>query len=123
MNINCTLIIQGLHFGIAYGVLRIFFFKPVIRSIDQESNRQHALHAAIQAHEAALYATQREKESRWIHFQEQVKNKIPYTQPEQGIAKFTVPSLRYPDITKAEVQELKQDVASLLIKQVAHVRT
>src|SRR2546422_328051 len=114
MDINCTLILQGIHFGIAYVLLRTLLFKPSITIIREEERQQHALQESIDSRKATLLVKEQEKQQRWIAFQQQYKTVVPRIYGMEDITHLTLPSVTYPVVTKAQAQALTGDVATSL---------
>ena len=121
IDINCTVIVQAIHFGIAYVVLRVLLFRPTISCIQQAEHHQHQLLDSIEANRAALVAKQQEKDQKWVAFQYRIKALIPVKSVEQEIHHMTMPTISYPSITKAEVTQIKHDVATALVQKVNNV--
>lgn len=48
MEINATLIVQAINFLVAYVLLRMLFFKPVVHAIKEEDNQRDGLLSGIE---------------------------------------------------------------------------
>ena len=59
--INFTLIVQVVHFFIAFFLIKYFFFKPALAHINAEETLQESLVSSVQEHQAAVVA-HKEKE-------------------------------------------------------------
>ena len=65
MDINCTLFIQCLNFGIAYVILTRFIFKPVLIAIMEERAKREALHNAIIASQEGIEELESKRNTSW----------------------------------------------------------
>lgn len=54
MNLNATLLAQGINFLIAYGLIRFLFIKPVLRELNQEKREIDGLEHALTANKEAF---------------------------------------------------------------------
>lgn len=81
MEINCTLLVQCLNFGIAYVILTRLVFKPVLEAILEERAKREAAQQAIVASQAAVENLQAKRAADWKYAQKQFGQglkKIPY---------------------------------------------
>lgn len=53
MNLNATLLVQGIHFLIAYGTIRFLFLKPVLRELNQEKQELDGLESVLTGNKEA----------------------------------------------------------------------
>lgn len=70
MNINMTLMVQAINFGITYWIVRYFLFKPVITIIEREQAEEHALHDVIDQQKKSLEIQEKERQRNWTLCQE-----------------------------------------------------
>ena len=65
MNINITLIVQGINFLIAYGIMRIFLLKPAVQVIQDEEAQQAKLNRVIRQQEQSMIIKGGERQKYW----------------------------------------------------------
>ena len=121
MNINSTLILQGLHFGVAYVMLRKLLFNPVINLVRQEERHRHALESAILDRKAALIAKEQAVQEAWLAFQRYHKTSIPEVEQDRLTTPCKIPALVRPQIDSAQSRIITQEVAQELVQRIMHV--
>jgi hypothetical protein len=120
MNLNSTLILQGIHFGIVYLVLKKFLFKPVIDAVRIEERHLHDLQKSIEHRQAMLRIAQHAMENAWKESQMQRAQSMPDVQESVHIP--SAPELKLPLIPEQTLHTLIADSAHALAKKVEHVK-
>lgn len=77
MNINATLLVQMVHFLIAYGALRYFLLRPLVALIMQDRAYQKKLEDIILEEERIRVHKQEQQVRQWHMFQRSWLQKIP----------------------------------------------
>lgn len=77
MNINATLLIQMINFGIAYIFLRFILFKPVVKLIDNDALKLQILHNHIVEQKKNIGLLKKEQEERLDECKIYCKNNAP----------------------------------------------
>lgn len=119
MEINCTLLVQCLNFGVAYFILTRFVFKPVLEAILEERAKREAMQQAIVASQATIENLQIKRDADWKYAQKkfgQDLKKIPYEL-------HAIPCLyeyEYESPTDAQVVEQAQYIHDSIMKKVTH---
>jgi len=81
MEINCTLFVQFLNFGIAYVILSRLIFKPILESILEERAKRQAMQRAIIVSQEAIKDLETKRSAAWKYAQTHfgiALQKIPY---------------------------------------------
>lgn len=81
MEINCTIFVQCLNFGIAYVILSRLIFRPVLECILEERAKREALQQTIIASQASISDLKAKRAADWKYAQknfEQNIQEIPY---------------------------------------------
>lgn len=120
MEINGTLIVQGINFFIVYVILRLFFFKPIVASIHQEDKELETLQGAIEARTSSVLNKEREIREQWQAFQQSYASTIPHPQQEIVWHDMSYKSAPLPD--QASIDKLSTQVATKLVEKVLHDR-
>lgn len=118
MDINCTLFVQCLNFGIAYVILSRLIFKPVVECILEERIKQDALERALRASQVAIDELEKKRNALWQHAQQffgDYLRKIPY---KQRIMPFSY-QYEYESATDAQVDAHAQRVHDAIMKKVS----
>jgi hypothetical protein len=68
--INATLIVQAVHFFIAYIILRTLFFAPAIRELEVEKGEQLHLEDTIEEVKVSLERKQAIRDAQWREVQQ-----------------------------------------------------
>jgi len=123
--INATLIVQAIHFFIAYVILRTLFFAPAIRELDAEKDEQLRLEGTIEQVKLALERKQAIRDAQWREVQQFYAQNCP--QIRGGDLYFfreISPELEAPRIPEHVRDELVAQASSALtdkIKKIYHV--
>ena len=122
MEINCTLLVQAVHFVIVYWLLRLLLFKPGLAIIFQEQEDQFAAHRALQEHEQKLEHARSKVDKAWrqckTYFAEHAPKKI-----EDNVTFFRgiVPEVMPPKIDPIGEEQHAKKVDHAIVKKVRHV--
>jgi hypothetical protein len=120
MNLNSTLVIQGINFFCAYFILRRYLFGPVVAMVHQEQAQQKALEQAIQMRKHKVDQQEQQLKDSWLAFQELYAQKIPPVQDRQ-IFRQIKPSLEYKNPTAEAVKMLTAEFVPLAVQKVKDV--
>jgi hypothetical protein len=119
MEINCTLIVQCLNFGIAYVILSRLVFKPVLESILDERTKRESMQETIVALQSTIENLQVKRAADWKyaqkHFGQSLK-KIPYELPVMPCSY----EYEYASPTDAQVSEKAKYIHDAIMRKVAH---
>jgi F0F1-type ATP synthase membrane subunit b/b' len=119
MEINCTLFVQCLNFGVAYFILARFVFRPVLEAIFQERAKREAMQQAIVTSQAAIENLQTKRDAEWQHAQKQFA---------QGLKKISyefraIPcsyQYEYASPTDEQITQQAQYIHDSIMKKVTH---
>ena len=75
---DLTLVLQIIHFGIAYVIMQKFIFAPALKIIQAQDHYQKSLEQQIDQARALQMHTQEEQQSRW----QKMKNALRATTPK-----------------------------------------
>ncbi len=107
MLINATLIVQIIHFIIAYFILRFLFFKPAIGELEIETRNEKYLKDTIEDVNVAISQKEDERIKRWqelqLYYQE---NKPDIDDAELYFFRNLTPPLLVPHLNRQEVERL-----------------
>jgi len=117
--INGTLIVQMFNFGVAFFLIKYFFFKPVLAHINAEDALQESLIATVQEHQALAVVKEQELLDHW-------KSVRRYFSEHAPSLRFSARALKRPEIViptfeDAEIIRAAQEAADALVKRVDHV--
>lgn len=121
MNVNLTLVIQGLNFFCAYYLIRRFLLKPVVAMINQDHAQQIALESAIAARKEKVKEQERMLYDYWQQFLATHKHKMLSVQ-EGTFLKGIKPSLENTPRSYESIKMLTTDLVNASIKKVSDVR-
>ncbi len=65
MNLNLTLLVQAFNFFIAYMLIDRLFFDPVLKNIQEDTDRVMGLQAALESEKVSLQQSKSTMEIRW----------------------------------------------------------
>ncbi len=115
MSINLTLLVQIIHFLLAYWLLRRFLFVPIVQALQQEEAEQRQLKDRLHKHEQNVEKAEEVKHAEWRECHESLKSKKPLlASPAQFVP--PIPSLEQIELP----QEKRHEIISQLSEQIAH---
>jgi len=118
--INATLIVQAIHFFIAYLLVKHFLFKPAVAEIQKEDAVQESLIATLQDHQFLLAQKEQELVQEKKRAQQDFSGAIPNL--ESSVVEKKMPSVVIPQFKISDLQETARQVSQQLITEVDHVR-
>jgi len=121
MTINFTVVVQIIHFWVAYWILDMFLFPYVFKAIEKDTAYKQFLENQKQKEEKQLVHIKSEKERQWHAF----RNNCFQIVPEESID--TVEKAPYPFMPIVQIDEKKIEhevdhIKSALMKEISHVR-
>lgn len=123
--INATLIVQAIHFFIAYIILRTLFFGPAIRELEAEKGEQLHLEDTILEVKASLERKQAIRDAQWREVQQFYTQNCPQIgDTDLYFFRDISPELEAPRIPENVRDELVTQTSSALadkIKKIYHV--
>lgn len=121
MQINMTLVVQALHFIIAYTMLRRLLFRPVITVIEQETLHTDALVSAIESRTVIVQEKTRDCKERWAHYQKEMRAHVPSIDQYDAIIQHIAPVYTAPYYSPEQIKKVTHTVATALTEKVKHV--
>src|SRR5437868_5404391 len=121
MNVNMTLVIQGINFFCTYLIVRAFLLKPIVAMIYQEKAQQQALDLSIDTRIKKVKEHEQELQDHWRQFQLVNKNKMPLSDDEH-IFKGIKPPILYPAFSADAIRNYVTDIVTVTTKKVKDVR-
>ena len=118
MNVNATLIVQAINFGIAYMVISRYFLRPALELIEtDEKNQKHLRHLLV-TEQTNLGQLKQHKKELWVNFQNYfnlTKPAVFYLFPH----KFFTSVANYPKPkNKEELNDIAESISSKLKEKV-----
>ena len=120
MNVNITLIIQGINFFIAYGIMRIFLLKPAIQVIQDEQAQQAKLNTIIRQQEQSITIKGGERQKYWQICRDYFKDNKPSIDQAPLFIK-EMPEVSVPVVPDDLVDKLVEETQRVLIQKIGHV--
>src|SRR5580765_2634087 len=116
---NATLVVQMIHFGLAYQLITRLLCKPVLRQLDAENNVRDALETSIRKTNQEIDQIVRERYEQWQQahlFFIQNKPDIPTGIPIGAESS----SISYAHPTAQEIAHLVDQVSDAVVRKVVH---
>ena len=118
MEVNCTIFIQCINFGIAYVILSRLIFKPILECILEEREKRETLRRAIISSQEMIKHLEAKRASAWKyaqkHFGTYLK-KIPYQHRTMPINY----EYQYESASDAQVDAHAQRIHDAIMKKVS----
>jgi hypothetical protein len=118
--INFTLVIQIIHFFIAFILIKYFFFKPAIGQLHADDAYQESLIAKVQNGHITIGHKEQALISQWQAMRAYFADHSPGLKPEPlvGDAK---PKIVIPVLERAAIDHMAQTLSETVVKKVEHV--
>jgi hypothetical protein len=122
MEINFTLIVQIVHFYIAYRILKQYLFSPLVLQIQQEDREQQQLTQAIESRRVLVVQRERTMTEEWDEQRTYFALASPRLEDIQvKIAREAMPELPTYRMDESEKNRIEHQVKEQLLKKVEHV--
>ena len=121
MQINMTLIVQAIHFLIAYTLLKRLLLRPVFNVIEQETIQMDGLTEAIESRSVIVQEKKRDCKERWEHYQQEMRSAVPPIEQQESIFKNISPTYTVISYSPDYIKKLSHHVATALTEKVKHV--
>lgn len=118
--INATILVQAIHFFIAYLMVKYLLFKPALAEIQKEDAVQESLIATLQDHQVLLA----QKEQDLVNEKKRAQGEFARTIPslDSSLLLKKMPNIIIPQFQKSELENLADAMSKKLITQVDHVQ-
>jgi len=120
MNINITLIVQGINFLIAYGIMRIFLLKPAVQVIRDEEAQQEKLNSVIRQQEQSMTIKGGERQKYWQVCRDYFKDNKPFVDRTLLLIK-EIPEVSVPVVPEDLVDKLVEETQRMLVKKIGNI--
>ena len=118
--INFTLVVQGVHFFIAFILIKHFFFKAAVNQIVAQDRLQESLIGAVQEHQAAISQKEQELREQWQAMRTYFSHNAPSLKQEPlFFGKRS--SIIIPQFDQASLKQSADNVSKKLLRMVDHV--
>lgn len=111
MDINATIFVQAFNFFIAYWMLRLFLFKPVVTIIEHEKAQHIAMLDIIDQQKKSLDIQEKERKRHWYICQEYFNTNQPH-----------IPPKKYSDETEFEAEIISPVSDDTIAATIIHAR-
>lgn len=123
MDINATIIVQAIHFSLAYIALKKLFFTPAVAVVVHERKKEKALHDQMHACRTDMQHAEKRVTALWAASRQELSLQVPLVQAaDLFVFKQIKPTLAAPKLDLAHERQLEADVAQALVSAVNHVR-
>lgn len=115
ITINATLIVQLIHFFIAYLILRIGLYRPLVAVVHKHHSGHSQLRTALVRLKQERTAYEEQQRAQWQTFCGRIHGKIPRYIQE----KIQLPSIeRVSAFTSEDEEKVSDEMANLLVKSI-----
>ncbi len=108
IDINLTLIVQIIHFGVAYFLIRTLFLKPLIEVIEQEDHYDRTIRQNVSTAEKEKAQQEHINADLWASAQRSFAKMRPEVEHEPQSADVTFVA---PSMTSAEIKQKQELLA------------
>jgi hypothetical protein len=123
MNINATLLVQVCNFLIAYVLLRILFFKPVVGVIKQDQAHLDGLIGQLNEKRKTVLALEQVKHDQWRNAQQEFVARVPHVaSSDLYVFKGISPERDMRVMDDAHMKELENALVADIVQRIEHAR-
>ncbi len=120
LTINLTLIVQIVHFLIAYVLISKFFLRPGYEAVKSDENRLRQIRSLIEEEQQHVAAKELKKRSRWQACQQYFHKNRPIVETQSvGLVPLSHQA-PFPEPSEKELKELAHDVSMSLKEKMLH---
>jgi hypothetical protein len=117
--INATLIVQVVHFFIAFALIKYFFFKPAVAHINAEETLQESLVNGVQEYQRIVADKEKEISDQLHDVRAYFSQNVPSLKTPPTLVPSR-PSVVMPHFNEEAALQASQEIAQAIIKKVAH---
>lgn len=114
MTLNATLLVQLLNFGIAYCLLRFFFFKPIVGVLHREDEEKKQHHHEIQIQQDKLAQYDATKHDEWRACCRYFKRHMPPVL-DTYVGTSTREAVAVEEVPQEELRRLREEVTHKIV--------
>jgi|SRR5579859_1009685 len=119
MYINATLLVQAVHFLIAYFLLRFFLYKPIVALIQKKDQDKFALMQNISDKKVIIASKEESLAHYWSQRQQDLLSKKPKIQEIIFTAPPQIQAIE--EISQEQLDKLVHQVSELIVNRADHV--
>ena len=117
--INATLLIQMVHFLVAYLLVRYGIIRPALAIIAQEDALSVSVHETIHVRRLAIEKKQQELDAYWHYCKQRFAQHSPSVM--EPIRWFEIKEKEHIKILPGELQEQLNELTTIIVKRLQHV--
>jgi hypothetical protein len=121
MQINMTIVLQAIHFFIAYILLKRLLLRPVFGIIEQETMQMDALVDTIESRTVIVQEKKRDCKERWAQYQQEMRSHVPAIEHQESVIQHISPLYTVPHYSPTHSKTVTHDVTRALTEKVKHV--
>lgn len=118
MAINLTLLVQIVHFIIAYILITRFLLRSGYKAVKSDANRDRQLKSRIVARQELIAHKQMYKKSRWELFQDYFSKQKPQISKPVWVSHPAKIDEELPELSPKELDALSDQIAAAIKKKV-----
>ncbi len=118
LGINLTLVVQMIHFFIAYMVIKYLFLKPGYAVVATDAHRLKQIRSRIVARQELIAHKNTYKQTRWNLFKDFFYKQKPQVRKEYTVSTAPIVQKKVPEVSLQELDKVARTVADALNKKV-----
>jgi hypothetical protein len=118
--VNFTLVIQVIHFWVAYFILSRLLFKPAYDLIVADEQQARALEKQINRVETTIAEQTTNNKHEWVRLQQDLQKQVPPTQYAMVKAAAREPAPQPRVVSEQEVQALVVQTRDMIMNRVSN---
>mgnify|MGYP001274688159 CR=1 FL=1 len=120
IEVNITLVVQAVHFLIAWWALSKFLFRPLVGVVRQERALKKRLTTFLQREQHVLEEIKKEQEREWARYRCQFKKNVPLLPSHIALFDDSVKKRPAQEVSEQEEQQAIVAVAERVAKGIAY---
>ncbi len=118
LTVNLTLLVQMVHFIIAYLVINRLLLRPGYKVVSSNAHRVKQVERRIVARQELIAHKQAYKQTRWKLFQDYFYKQKPQVQKEYSVAPSRPLEVKLPDMSHKELEALSGAICAIIHEKV-----
>lgn len=118
--INATLVVQAIHFYIAFLMIKHLFFKPLFAQIEQENSLQESLISTVQKQQMRVAEKEQALKDQWQQLKAYFAREAPAIHAPLFSEAEHAP-IKIPGIPSDQIKKVISQTAQSIVQKVEHV--
>jgi superoxide dismutase len=117
ININATILVQILNFGISYYLFKTLLFKPALAVIEHDNAFLNSLNKRVEDDRVMLDERKQKQREQWMVTREFFKQQGPHIEPVAYFFQGIAPAIVYTQPSEQEIQMQTKKLTDAIVER------